>query len=45
MVYFTDESNTVKVAGIFKAENKDTFLKVDKDGQAFLFSYEGSESE
>jgi hypothetical protein len=40
MVYFTDESNTVKVAGIFKAENKDTFLKVDKDGGSFSFSYE-----
>lgn len=40
MVYFTDESNTTRVTGIFKAENKDTFLKVDENSGNFSFSYE-----
>lgn len=40
MVYFTNESNSVKITGIFKAENKDTFLKVDENDGNFSFSYD-----
>jgi hypothetical protein len=40
MGYFSDELESMKIIGIFKAENKDTFLKIDTVGDRFSFSYD-----
>ena len=40
MAYFSDEQENMKIIGIFKAENKDTFLKIDRVGDRFSFSYD-----
>lgn len=40
MVYFSDEKNETNIIGIFKSENKDTFLKIKESSGSFSFSYQ-----
>lgn len=40
MVYFTNNSSTSRVIGLFKLENKDTFLKIKKEEGMFSFTYD-----
>lgn len=40
MVHFTNNSSTRRVIGLFKLENKDTFLKIKKEERRFTFTYD-----
>ncbi|MEE5180231.1 nucleoid-associated protein [Bacillus subtilis] len=40
MVYFTNNNSTNRVIGLFKLENKDTFLKIKKEEGKFSFTYD-----
>lgn len=40
MAHFVNNDNSKKAIGIFKAENKDTFLKIDQEEESFSFSYD-----
>ncbi|WP_062196911.1 nucleoid-associated protein [Massilibacterium senegalense] len=40
MVYFSNSSLTSRVIGLFKLENKDTFLKIKKENGSFAFTYD-----
>lgn len=40
MVYFTNNNSTSRVIGLFKLENKDTFLKIKKEEGKFSFTYD-----
>ncbi|VDG96959.1 37-kD nucleoid-associated bacterial protein [Lysinibacillus sphaericus] len=40
MVYFSNNSSSSRVIGLFKLENKDTFLKIEKENGSFSFTYD-----
>lgn len=40
MVYFSNNSSASRVIGLFKLENKDTFLKIKKENGSFSFTYD-----
>jgi len=40
MVYFGNSTSSTRVIGLFKLENKDTYLKIEKENESFSFAYD-----